>query len=221
VSIVDISNPNRPVSQPTGSLREQRFWANSVALPSGEVLVVGGASILQQLDHAVNYAEIWNPATGEWRIGATAERARLYHSTALLLPDATVLVGGGGSPGPVTNENAEIYLPPYLFNANGERATRPVITALSRDPGYGRTIQVYLQDATKIMRVSLHRLGSVTHSFDMDARMIPLPFKRHSNALSISVICTFGKSLAPPGWYMMFVVDDEGVPSVGKIFKLG
>ena len=184
------------------------------------MLVVGGASILQNLEHAVKYAEIWNPKTGKWRIGATAEKSRLYHSAALLLPDATVLVGGGGVPGPVINQNAEIYVPPYLFNANGERATRPVITSLSSDPGYGKTIQVDFQDATKISRVSLHRLGSVTHSFNMDERMLRLPFQQQSNALSLDVQFSFGKSVAPPGWYMMFIVNDEGVPSVAKIVNV-
>jgi hypothetical protein len=49
----------------TGQLREKRFWAYSVSLPNGQVLVVGGSSVSQQLDTAVKYAEIWNPTTGQ------------------------------------------------------------------------------------------------------------------------------------------------------------
>jgi hypothetical protein len=94
-SVINIRNGINPTSQPTGSLREPRYWANTVALPNGEILMVGGASVLQLEEYAVKYAEIWSPLTGQWRVAASAEKSRLYHSTALLLPDATVLVGGG------------------------------------------------------------------------------------------------------------------------------
>ncbi len=196
--ILDINDPRAPKYEKTGSLRERRIWATAVALPNGEVLVVGGASVSQELDTAVNYAEIWNPTTGQWRVGAEAAKARLYHSSALLLPDATVLVGGGGRPGPVTQRNAEIYSPPYLFQANGELAIRPVITTLSTsEPDYGEVIQVGFADATKIDRVSFIRLGSVTHSFNMDERMIPLDFTQRGNVLDVEFF--FGRSVAPPG----------------------
>mmetsp|Transcript_28966 Transcript_28966/g.52416 ORF Transcript_28966/g.52416 Transcript_28966/m.52416 type:complete len:141 (+) Transcript_28966:1028-1450(+) len=93
------------------------------------------------------------------------------HSTAILLPDATMLVGGGGRPGPVVNENVEIYSPPYLFQPNGVRAIRPVITSLStKQPAYGGTIRVKVSDAAKIGLVSLIRLGYVTHSFKQHGR---------------------------------------------------
>ena len=87
----------------------------------------GGSAVENQLNGVSNVAEIWNPATGTWTQGATGTHARLYHSFALLLPDATVLVGGGGAPGPLKNLNAEIYYPPYLFDASGQRAARPGI----------------------------------------------------------------------------------------------
>mmetsp|Transcript_28962 Transcript_28962/g.52404 ORF Transcript_28962/g.52404 Transcript_28962/m.52404 type:complete len:251 (+) Transcript_28962:490-1242(+) len=76
--VLDIRNPNPPTFEKTGQLREKRSWANSVFLPNGEVLVVGGSSVSQQLDTAVKYAEIWNPTTGQWRVAAEAVKARLY-----------------------------------------------------------------------------------------------------------------------------------------------
>jgi hypothetical protein len=94
--VLDISNPNAPTFEKTGQLREKRFWANSVSLRNGEDLVVGCSGVSQQLDTTVKYAEIWNPTTCQWRVAANAVKARLYHSTSILLPDATVLVGGGG-----------------------------------------------------------------------------------------------------------------------------
>jgi Domain of unknown function (DUF1929) len=217
-SIVDIRNPVRPVSVPTGSLREPRIWANAVNLPNGEVLMVGGASVEESLPRAVRYAEIWNPITGRWRVAATADKSRLYHSAALLLPDATVLVGGGGPPGPEINMNAEIYEPPYLFAADGSRAIRPVIATMA-EPGYGQTIAVTMSAATRIVRVSLIRLGSVTHSFNMEERALTMPFTQ-PQPMSLTVRFSGNRTITPPGWYMLFLVNAAGVPSVAEIVSL-
>ena len=88
-------------------------------------------------------AEIWDPKTGKWKKLAKAAVDRCYHSTAVLLPDATVLNAGGGeyspnndgNPNPVadTHHDAQIFSPPYLFLANGMRADRPVITSAPAD----------------------------------------------------------------------------------------
>ena len=91
-------------------------------LPNGQVLATGGSEVENQLTNVNNSAEIWNPSTGHWHVGTSGVKARLYHSSALLLPDATVLVAGGGAPGPQVNTNAEIYYPPYLFDATGALA---------------------------------------------------------------------------------------------------
>jgi hypothetical protein len=212
-SVVDIRNPNSPTSVATGSTREPRIWANAVNLPNGEVLVVGGASVEQSLPHAVRYGEIWNPVTGMWRVVGAGEKSRLYHSTALLLPDATVLVGGGGPPGPERNMNAEIYEPPYLFAPDGSYAIRPVIATYMGEPTYGQTIHVVLTGTNnKIVRVSIIRFGSVTHSFNMDERAMTLKFTMLSE-LSLSIKFTNNRSYLPPGWYMLFLVNDLGVPS--------
>lgn len=121
--------------------------------------------------------------------------------------------------GPVRNIDAEIYEPPYLFASDGSYATRPVITSISNDePTYGDTIQVDFVDATTISRVSLNRFGSATHSFDQDARMMTLSFS--SNGSSLDARLAFGRSYAPPGFYMLFIVNDEGVPSTAKIINL-
>jgi Domain of unknown function (DUF1929) len=217
-SVVDISNPSNPVSLATGSLREIRIWATAVALPNGEVLMVGGASIEESLPHAVRYGEIWNPSTGQWRVVGAGEKSRLYHSAAILLPDATVLVGGGGPPGPERNLNAELYEPPYLFAPDGSYAIRPIIATMG-PPNYGRTMVITLTAAATIARVSLIRLGSVTHSFNMEERMLPLTFQQRTPT-RLAVQLTNNRSAVPPGWYMVFVVNDAGVPSVARIVSL-
>jgi Domain of unknown function (DUF1929) len=218
-SVVDIRNPQRPVSVATGSLREPRYWANAVNLPNGEVLVVGGASVVESLAHAVRYAEIWNPSSGEWRVASAAVKSRLYHSTALLLPDATVLVAGGGPPGPEINLNAEIYEPSYLFAADGSRATRPFIAAMFGEPNYLETVLVVLTGRHTIDRVSLIRFGSVTHSFNMDERALTLDFEQ-STTLTVRITFPSDRVVCPPGWYMLFLVNDLGVPSVAQIVSL-
>jgi hypothetical protein len=219
-SVVDLSNPDNFTSVATGSTREKRIWANAVALPNGEVLMVGGASVIQSLPSAVRYGEIWNPVTGVWRMVGAGEKSRLYHSAALLLPDATVLVGGGGPPGPERNLNAEIYEPPYLFLRNGSRAPRPAIVSYSSEPKYGESIDVVLAGInTKIARVSIIRFGSVTHTFNMEERAMSLPFEMLS-AVSLKISFTNNRSYLPPGLYMMFVVNDAGVPSKALIVNL-
>ncbi len=116
--VIDI-NGATPTVTPTQSMSSQRRWVTSTLLADGKVLATGGSQVDNQLTGVNNVAEIWNPVTGTWTRGHEGALARLYHSTALLLPDATVLVAGGGAPGPLNNLNAEIYYPPYLFTAAG------------------------------------------------------------------------------------------------------
>ena len=93
-----------------------RHWGNATVMADGRVFVSGGSAVNNAATGVAYTSEIFDPATNSWSTGATATRMRLYHSTSLLLPDATVITMGGGTPGPETNLNAEIYYPPYLFN---------------------------------------------------------------------------------------------------------
>ena len=217
-SVIDI-NGSKPKVSETGSLRSYRAWSDATVLANGEVLVTGGASRYQQLKYATNHAEIWNPKTGKWRKGASARKARLYHSSAILLPDATVLTAGGGPPGPVTNLNAEIYHPPYLFadDGSGRPAERPRIAGVG-DLDWGRSFDVDVAGGGQISKVSLVRTGSVTHSFDMDQRFLNLDFVQSGDRLSVKA--PRNSNVAPPGQYMLFVFDGHGVPSVAEIVQL-
>ena len=123
--VIDI-NGLQPVVTSTQSMATQRQWVSATVLPDGRVLGTGGSAVENQLNGVSNVAELWSPVTGTWTQGASAVNARLYHSFALLLPDATVLVGGGGAPGPLVNLNAEIYYPPYLYDSSGARARAAV-----------------------------------------------------------------------------------------------
>lgn len=217
-SVIDINGASPRVT-PTDALRAPRGWSDATVLADGQVLVTGGASQRQKLEHAIEYAEIWNPETGTWAKGASASKARLYHSTAMLLPDATVLTAGGGPPGPVVNLNAEIYHPPYLFkrDGSGELAERPRISSVG-DVRYGDPFAVDVADGAQISKVALVRTGSVTHSFDMDQRFMELDFEQSGGALTVAG--PRNARVAPPGQYMLFVFDDAGVPSEAKLLRL-
>ena len=171
--IIDVKGKN-PVIRSTGSMKKGRSWGNATVLPTGDVLVTGGSSIANQMKGTVEVAEIWSPKTEKWTSLASAKLARLYHSSALLLPDGRVMIGGGGSPGPLTNTNVEIFSPPYLFNNAGTPAKRLKIINAPAASGNGKIISVKYaigKGQQKAVRATLIRIGSVTHSFNMGATL--------------------------------------------------
>jgi len=132
----------------------------------------------------------------------------------LLLPDARVLVAGGGDATATPDQkNAEIFSPPYLF-----RGTRPRISSAPTVVRYSTAFRVATPDAAIITKVSLVRLGSVTHGFNMNQRFQVVPFTRDATGLTMTV--STGSKRTPPGHYMLFVLNGAGVPSVAKIIQL-
>ncbi len=214
--IIDLTAMKPKVTM-TGHLSSVRQWVTGTVLPNGRVLATGGSAVVNSLSGVNNSAEIWDPTTGAWTVGASGAIPRLYHSTALLLPDASVLVGGGGAPGPLKNLNAEIYYPPYLFTSSGALAARPSIDSApdALDIGQSFTINV---TASAVTRVTLVKTGAVTHSFNMDQRFLELPFTAASGTLTVTA--PKRASDATPGYYLLFVIDGDGVPSIGKIIKI-
>jgi hypothetical protein len=139
---------------------------------------------------------------------------RLYHSEALLLPDGRVLVSGGGrfdnDTVPTDQFSAEFFAPPYLF-----KGSRPAITSAPPQLTYGQNFTVQTPDALRIAKVSLIRFGSVTHAINMSQRFIPLSFVIGNGSLTIAA--PVDANLAPPGNYMLFILDTNGIPSVAAI----
>ncbi len=220
--LIDISSAevgiSKPTITPTAPLSSQRRLVSGTVLPDGKVLATGGSSVWNEMTN-VNYtAEIWNPTTGQWTVGAAGVRARLYHNIALLLPDATVMVGGGGAPGPQINTNFELYYPPYLFGPNGTLAARPTIATAPTVLDIGRTFNVTLGAAGTASRVVLVKTGSVTHGNNMEQRFVELPFTANGTSLSVQAPSRAGE--ATPGFYMLFVLNAAGVPSVSKIVRM-
>lgn len=218
-------NGMTPVMKEVAPLSQARYWANATVLADGKVLVSGGAVGINKLQGVANHIEIWNPLTGQWIIGASAKKPRLYHSTALLLPDATVLTGGGGAPGPVDNLNAEIYYPPYLYlrDGTGNPAPRPTITNAPNVITWGGAAKAFFVSYTStrpISRVTFVRTGAATHSFNSDQRLIDLNIQQRVNAGTLLVDSPKWSVNAPPGFYMMFIIDNYGTPSRAKIIRM-
>ena len=223
--VVDLNGATPQVST-TAPMAFGRRQHNLTVLADGTVLATGGNSSgagLVDLNAGVYAAELWNPATGQWRTLAAMQITRQYHSTALLLPDGRVLSSGGGICGTCDQvgylgKNAEIFSPPYLFQADGTLAPRPAIDAAPASTSYGAAMEIATGNPASIRKVALVRLGAVTHSNNMEQRYIPLSFT--AGATSITATAPANANVAPPGFYMLFIIDANGVPSVARMVNV-
>ena len=218
--VVDI-NGATPVVTPAAPLSADRQFGNATILADGKVWVNGGSTTGNDLVGAIYDSETWNPATGTWTVGASAAKARLYHSISMLMPDGSVLTGGGGAPGPVANVNAEIYFPPYLYKTDGSGlpAVRPGILTAPTAATWGQAIPVGMNNKNAVARMTLVRFGAVTHAFSNEQRFQDLSFTQSGKNLSVTLPASANN--APPGFYMLFAVDTHGVPSKAKVLRLG
>jgi hypothetical protein len=213
---IDMMQPT-PAWRQVSSMSAARAFHNTTLLPDGTVLVTGGGTTLDGHDtaKAVYSAELWNPTTETWSTLAPASVPRLYHSTALLLPDGRVLSAGGGNDGGAEDETqAQIFSPPYLF-----KGARPNLAQVVDTLQYGAVFSIGTPDAASIASVALMRPGSVTHGFDEDQRYVPLSFTVLPG--SVNAIAPANANLAPPGYYLLFIVNTAGVPSIAKFVRIG
>jgi hypothetical protein len=218
--VVNINSTGEPVVSSAGFLTKDRQYGNATVLADGQVWVNGGSTTGNSRTGMVLTSELWNPATAKWTTTASAATARLYHSASILLPDGSVLTGGGGAPGPFRQLNGEIYYPPYLFkkDGSGEFEFRPeIIDAPTAMIGWDEDFSI--QSDESIARVTLVRVGAVTHSFDVEARFFNLPIPRRGNIVTVRSPAT--ANIAPPGFYLLFVWNTEGVPSIARIIEIG
>jgi hypothetical protein len=195
-----------------------RRQTNATILADGKVLVTGGSSQCGFTNEAgaVFAAEVWDPATGQWTTLANANVVRVYHSTTLLLPDGRVLSTGSGDGGGVTQQfTYEIFSPPYLF-----KGARPAYNLARTDMHYGVPFTVTTANAASIRKVTLIRLASSTHAFDMGQRLNTLAYQAAADGQSLTVTPPAAGRIAPPGPYLLFILNDKGVPSVAQTILL-
>lgn len=210
VEVMDLNAAN-PVWRTVAPMKYVRRQHNSTLLPDGTVLVTGGHSGpgVDNPRFPRFETELWNPTTETWSELAPSSAYRGYHSTTLLLPDGRVL--SAGSRGVRT---MQVFSPPYLF-----KGTRPTITAAPASVAYGEKFQVTTPDAAAISKVSWIRLGSVTHAFDENQRFQWLKFTAGNGVLTVTAPTSANG--APPGHYMLFLLNANRVPSVSKIIRIG
>jgi galactose oxidase-like protein/glyoxal oxidase-like protein len=211
----------------TPSLNVGRGHANTVLLPDGSMVEVGGGKgTTQARDNqyvasgAEKQVELWNPTTGQWRLGPAQVETRAYHSTAVLLPDGRVVSAGDdydGAGGPGTgldNDTLEIYSPPYLY-----KGARPTVTSAPASVRWNTRFGVASPDAD-VTRAVLMAPAATTHATDMNQRMLNLPIAKRADGLGYDVTSPAGPTAAPPGVYMLFLLNARGVPSIARWVRL-
>lgn len=220
-NVVDF-NGATPVVTSGGKLSAERRYGSLTVLADGKVWLNGGSTTGNEDGHLVQ-SEMWNPANSQWTPMANGTRPRLYHSASMLLMDGSVLTGGSGAAPNMNNElNGEIYYPPYLFDpdGSGDFAYRPeILTAPTYALKWNVAFNVTADE--KIMRATLVRAGAVTHTLNNETRFFELPVTSlQADGKKVSLKTPANANLAPPGYYMLFVWNDEGVPSVAKMIRI-
>ncbi|MGH3771246.1 MAG: galactose oxidase-like domain-containing protein [Pseudonocardiaceae bacterium] len=235
VSVVDLLAPGAaPTYQRKADLHHERMHVNAVLLPDRTVLAAGGGLIREasvagaanpaQFDEVFE-AEIYDPVANIWALTAPATVARLYHSVALLLPDGRV-VAADGNPDkgrniawlppedPMEEMRLEIYSPPYLFKFDAANP-RPVIVNAPVEIGYGPPFTIETAQSQQIASACLIRPGLTTHSFNVEQRLVDITIQQ-APPDGLRARVDVDARIAPPGWYMLFLTDRRGVPSVAQ-----
>jgi len=215
--IIDLAAPT-PQWQYGPPMSQPRIEMNATLLPTGHVLALGGSAHDEDATSASLNADLYDPDTNTFSSAGTNVFPRLYHSNALLLPDATVALLGSNPTQGVFEPHIEIYSPAYLFNVDGSVATRPTVTGVPQTITYGGTFQVQTPDAAAIASVVLMRPGSPTHAFDQDQRLVRASYTVGGGVLNVTA--PPNGNIAPPGYYMLFILNSAGVPSIASFVRL-
>jgi hypothetical protein len=203
-------------------MSQPRIEMDAVILPTGDVLALGGSANDEDASTASLNADLYDPGSNSFSSAGANSYPRLYHSVALLLPDATVWIAGSNPSRGNYESHMESYRPAYLYTRDGNNnvvaATRPSISSAPSNIAWGGQFSVSTPDAANISKVVLVRPGSSTHSFDMDQRLVGMSFTAGSGSLTVTG--PPNSKIAPPGYYMLFLINNNGVPSVAEFVLL-
>jgi hypothetical protein len=206
VNIVDLkaTNPTYVAAKP---LNYARMHLSAVLLPDRTVFVCNGSKMNEDIRQSMLPAEIYNPATNTWTVVAKQNVPRVYHSVALLLPDGRVVTAGGNPNRTINELRLEIYSPAYMSRS------RPVIQSAPEVLTYGQQFTIQTPQAGNIKWVSLIKPMATTHSYDTEQRLVDVRINSRSST-SLNVTLATNRNIAVPGWYMLFISDNNGTPSV-------
>jgi len=222
--LIDLS-ASSPVWVRGPDMSQPRIEMSGVILPNGKVLALGGSYNDEDVLTASLSADLYDPASTPPNFSSAGTNAypRLYHSVALLMPDATVWVAGGNPQRGSYEQRMEVYQPAYLFttdvNGNAVPANRPTIAGGPPTVNYGGAFALQTPDAANISSAVLMHAGSATHAFDMDQRLVGLSFTL-TDATTLTVTGPPNGNVAPPGSYMLFLLNNAGVPSVARFVQV-
>ncbi len=212
-SVVEFADSLNPTLRAIAPMAYARNRNSLTILADGTVLATGGirdAPCVGPADPHVYHPELWDPVTEQWETLGPMQQDRVYHSTALLLRDGSVIVAGGEN----NHTTGQVFRPPYLF-----KGARPVITSAPTDIEVEQPFDVFTPDAASVAQVNLLRLGAATHAYDENQRIVRLPFV--AGVGKVTVDGPTSNYEAPPGYYMLFLLSDLGVPSVSTYVKVG
>ncbi|KAE8143538.1 hypothetical protein BDV38DRAFT_231601 [Aspergillus pseudotamarii] len=207
-----------------GGMRHARVFHTSAVLPDGKIFIAGGQTWGQPFheEDIVYTPELYDPEQDTFVELSRNNIKRVYHSISLLLPDATVLNGGGGLCGncSANHYDAEIFSPPYLFDDEGNRAVRPKITNMINGNVLTVGGSVTFQADSIIQSASLVRVGTTTHTVNTDQRRVPLDIAAADSTHQYTANLPSDAGVILPGWYMLFAMNDKGTPSVAQMVKV-
>jgi hypothetical protein len=217
--VIDLRDPS-PAWRTVAPMAFPRHSHHATLLPDGTVLVTGGTDrpeIFNDEADGILEAELWDPTTETFRTVAAMDEPRHFQSAAVLLPDGRVLVAGGAF-GPNPSEarfswTGQIFSPPYLG-----RGRRPTIARAPSDVGYEGDFTIETPDAREISRVTLVGLSASSQTWNGSQRMARLTFTVDSARLRVRA--PGDPNLVPPGFYFLFIMNDQGVPSVGQRLRV-
>ena len=204
-------------------MSQPRIEMDAVILPTGDVLALGGSATDEDASTASLNADLYDPGSNSFSSAGANAYPRLYHTVALLLPDATVWLAGSNPARGNYETHMESYRPAYLYTRDGNNnvvaATRPTISNAPSNIAWGGQFSVSTPDAGNISQAVLVRPGSSSHAFDFDQRLVGMSFTAGSGSLTVTA--PPNSKIAPPGYYMLFLINNNGVPSVASFVQLG
>ena len=210
-TVVEFDDIFNPIERTVAPMAYARNRNTLTLLADGKVLATGGKrkAPCTAGDPYVYHPELWDPVTEQWETLGPMQNTRVYHSSAILLRDGSVLSAGGET----KQTTSQIFRPPYLF-----RGPRPTVTSAPSQIAYSETFEVLTPDAGSIQAVNLVRPGAVTHAYDQSQRFVPLAFTAEADR--VVVTSPWAPYDAPPGYYMLFLISNQGVPSVAEYVKV-
>ncbi|MEM9031378.1 MAG: DUF642 domain-containing protein, partial [Pseudomonadota bacterium] len=219
--VMDFTDAEAPTFEMVADIGAPRNWSNMTLLADGTVLINGGSSLGNTEAGGNKTAVIFDPSDNSVTATEDEMSFRLYHSTATLLRDGTLLTSGGGAAGFAENSylDSQVYRPAYLYTDDGQPADRPQILDAPLNANTGQTVRITMDDATDIGRITLLKTGASTHAAQMSGGFLEVAYSVVSKTEIELRLPSIDEGMRPGNW-MMFAWDSAGAPSIAPIVRV-